>query len=150
MNNDEIDGKIYKIQYKDNNDICYIGSTTKTLVNRMGNHIRCFKNNSSHYSLFELFEKYGVDNFEIILLEKYTCKNKDELRKKEGEYIESLDCVNRVIAGRSKHEYAEQNKEKIKEYMKKYEQDNIESLRSYRQNYAKVNKDKISSYKKDY
>jgi hypothetical protein len=60
-----------------------------------------------------LFEKY--DDVRIELIECFPCDNKEQLNKKEGEYIRKLDCVNRNIAGRTYRKNREDNKEKIKE-----------------------------------
>ena len=69
-------GKIYKIvpnEIENESDI-YIGSTTKEyLSQRMATHkvgyLHWKKSNEGFLSVFDLFEKYGIDNCKIILLE---------------------------------------------------------------------------------
>ncbi len=39
--------------------------------------------------LFMIIIKYGVDNFNIYLLENYNCNDINELRAKEAEYIKN-------------------------------------------------------------
>ena len=69
-------GKFYKIvpyEIENESDI-YIGSTTKEyLSQRMATHkVGCLhwkRSSESYLSIFYLFEKYGIDNCKIILLE---------------------------------------------------------------------------------
>ena len=112
-------GRIYIIK-SSQTDKVYIGSTVETLNKRFREH-KCSKTCTSREIL-----KY--DDAEIILLECYDCETYEELRKKEGEYIKQYNCVNKLIAGRTKTEYYEDNKEKIKEYRKEYRQENKEKL----------------------
>ena len=105
-------GKIYKIVSNTDDDVCYVGSTTKHyLSQRMENHrrgYRCWENggkNKNFVTSFELFEKYGVENCHIELIEIFPCNSKDELTKKEAYYIRLLNCVNKVIPNRTKKEY---------------------------------------------
>ena len=126
--------KIYKIEPicdHDEGDI-YIGSTTKKyLSQRLEFHRRDYKNYKSgmiKYKLtsFTLFDKYGIDNCDIILLEFVNATCKEELHRIEAHYIKSVRCVNKMVPLRTKKEYKEDNKELIKETSKKYYQDNIE------------------------
>ena len=104
-------GKIYKLWSPEGDDI-YIGSTTQDLSRRKAKH----KTDNCRAKI--LFEKYT--DIRIELLEEYPCDNKEQLAKKEGEYIRNNNCVNRCIAGRTnkeqKKEWRENNKEKIKEH----------------------------------
>ena len=123
--------KIYKIEPLNPDDEAdiYIGSTCEpTLAHRMASHRRDYskwKNRKYHWiSSFKLFEKYGVNNCNIILIEDYSCNNKDQLRQREGYYIKSMPCVNKNIAGQTKKEclkkYYEAHKDTIKERSKQY------------------------------
>ena len=118
--------KIYKIQPiidHDEGDI-YIGSTTKTyLSQRMDTHRSEYKRwklgKSSHIRSYDLFDKYGIDNCQILLIESYPCETRDELSSREGYFIRTLKCVNKNIAGRSVKEsnkqYYKKNSDKINE-----------------------------------
>ncbi len=96
-------GKVYKIEpivEHDDGDI-YIGSTTKTyLSQRMDTHrgdYKRYKEGRHHFiTVYKLFNKYGVENCKIVLLE--SCQNittKDELLSREHYYIKTLKCVNK-------------------------------------------------------
>ena len=99
--------KIYKIEpinSEDEGDV-YIGSTTKdTLAQRMTKHRCDYKywkivNNQKTYKCsYNLFEKYGLENCSIFLIEQFSCKSKDELRTREGFYIKTIKCINKNIA----------------------------------------------------
>ena len=60
----------------------------------------------------------------IELLELCPCGCKEELHKKEGEYIRNTKCVNKRIAGRTPKEsskaYRQKNKDKIAKKYKEY------------------------------
>ena len=73
---------------------------------------------------FELFEKYGVENCKIYLVELYPCKSREELEAREGYYIRNYNCVNKIIPGRTKKEYKNDNKGIIARNKKEYYNDN--------------------------
>jgi hypothetical protein len=80
--------EIYMIQPVEIEGGLYIGSTTKKILSQcMSEHRSQYKrwkdgltNNVMPYTIFE---KYGIDNCEIILLEVVNCKSKDELNARE-------------------------------------------------------------------
>lgn len=113
--------KIYKI-VSENTDLCYIGSTTKTLQQRLKEHessFKSFKNENSKY--VTSFEILKLGNYQIELIEYVCVENEQELRKIEGKYqINELNKVNKFIAGRTLKEYYEGNKVKICENRKEH------------------------------
>ena len=95
-------GKIYKIEPivdHDEGDI-YIGSTTKQycsqrLDTHRGNY-KLWKNNKYRkVQVFEIFDKYGVSNCQIVLIETVNAESKDELLAREKHYIKSCKCLNK-------------------------------------------------------
>jgi len=134
-------GKIYKIWSPHSDDI-YIGSSTQDLAVRMGKHridMDCTAKNI-----------INLGEAKIELIELYPCNSKIELNKREGYFIRSLDCVNRCIAGRTKHEYYEENKEVITAKKKQYRLDNIEQYTKKDKIYYETNKEHIAEKKKEY
>jgi hypothetical protein len=120
-------GKIYMIEpinKTDEADI-YIGSTMKEyLSQRLENHRRDYNNYKAGYCVsrltsFKLFDKYGIDNCKIILIELVNVSSKDELHKREAYHIRNTKCINKCIPLRSKKQYYEDNKDKAKEYYQK-------------------------------
>ena len=116
------DGKVYKI-YNTINDDIYIGSTTQKLCERMRQH-RCDNSltGKMNYPIYKAFREYGVENFFIELIEKCPCNGKDELRRKEGEYIRALKpSLNIRIEGISRKGYYNDNGDMFLEKSKNYE-----------------------------
>ena len=141
-------GKIYAIRSHQTDNI-YIGSTCSPLYKRFYDHKANYKSkkNKINYSSFKIV-KY--DDAYIELLEEYPCNSKEELNKKEGEYIRSMDCVNKEIAGRTEKEYKEENKEHYKQLSKKYRKENKEHLKEYIKKYRKENKEHLKEWGKKY
>jgi hypothetical protein len=122
-------GKIYKIC---GGDEVYIGSTCKPLSRRFTCHKSKYNNKCSTSTSRYLFETYGVENCTIELIENFPCDSKKDLFEREGYYIRTIKCVNKLINGREPKESAketyEKYKEKRKEDMKLYYQKNKEKV----------------------
>jgi len=136
--------KIYVIR-NHCNDFVYVGSTTQSLSKRFSWHKADMKKkNKQNIQIYKAYNELGMENFYIELLELYPCSCRDELNKKEGEYIRKFDSYNNgyngCIAGRSNKEYREEEKEKIK----KYYEDNKEKIKD---NYEKNKKDILNKRK---
>ena len=101
-------GKIYKITNTKDNEI-YVGSTVELLCRRMAKH-RYKMSSKPHYKLYQHMAKHGAEHFNIYLLEKYPCESKEELRAKEGEWIQKIATLNSRIAGRDGRKYYEDNR----------------------------------------
>ena len=101
-------------------------------------------------SVFGLFDKYGTDNFDITLLENVNAKCRDELHVREGYYIKSINCVNKVIAGRKREQYRLDNKEIIKEQLNQYYLENKEKINEQVKQYRLNNKEATNEYLKKY
>ena len=118
--------RIYRI---DGNGLTYIGSTTnKYLSTRLAIH-------KSDYNRFLDGKRNYITSFEIIktndykieLIEKFPCGSKDELCAREGHFIRTMECVNKVIPDRTKKEWYQDNPE----YKKQYRENNREQVLKY-------------------
>ena len=115
-------GKIYKIESINGEDgDIYIGSTTKEFLSQRmatyrSDYKRYLKGNYSNVRSFKLFEKYGVENCHIILLESVYANTKDELHAREAHYIKTLTCVNKCIPLQTDAEYRATHQAEIKQY----------------------------------
>lgn len=137
-------GKIYKLwSPQGTEDEIYIGSTTQLLYKRKSSH----KSNKKCQSKI-LFEKY--DDVRIEVIEEYPCNDKQELEKKEGEYIRNNKCLNRNIPDRTIKEWREDNKEKLAEKDKEYRENNKEQVIEKQKEYYEKNKERVREYKKQY
>jgi len=111
-------GKIYKIVVNNTEDEYrpYIGSTTKEyLSQRFVQHRHDYSKhkNGKHTRVasYNLFDKYGIENCEIILIENYPCTTKDELRARERYWFDNMENCNINKPIRTEEEII--NKEKI-------------------------------------
>ena len=119
-------GKIYKIEpicEHDEGDI-YIGSTTKTYLSQRMTKLRADYNRwklglRNNVSSFTLFDKYGIENCRIVLIECVNANSFDELNKIEAMHINNLKCINKQIPTRTKQEYDKFYKQsrKYKDYL---------------------------------
>jgi hypothetical protein len=87
-------GKIYKI-VSPHTDKIYIGSSCKKyLAERKADHKYQYKKwlnrNGGYCSSFDLF---GLGDIDIVLLENVNCNTKDELYKKEQEYLDKFKNI---------------------------------------------------------
>ena len=83
-------GKIYKITNK-KNGLIYIGCTINSLEQRFSEHLyRCFKTDYTS-KLYNSIKQYGVDNFQIELIEE--C-NLGVIYETEKKYVKQYDSYN--------------------------------------------------------
>ena len=116
-------GKIYKIVCN-NTGKQYIGSTTqKYLTSRLAKHRDIYLKGNKRFTSKEVLEG---GNYNIVLIENCPCNSKDELQKRERHFIETLECVNKTIPGRTRKEYYETYKEKAIERATKWNKENKE------------------------
>ena len=121
------EGKIYKIISNQTTDI-YIGSTVSTLTKRLSRHK---KGDSSSCEIC----KY--DDVKIILIEKYPCNDKDELRMREQYHIDNTDCINKRKAFRTEKDKAEYKQDKVK-YSREWNKKNYNRLKEDKQKYKTI------------
>ena len=134
--------KIYKL-VSDHTDEIYIGSTCQKLCQRLGGHTRGFREGINKCTSKKLFE---LGKVKIVLIENCPCDCKEELYKRERHYIETTNCVNKCIPGRTKSEYRLKNKDKVKEqYLK-----NVDNIKERKKEYYLKNKEEFSKQRKEY
>ena len=126
-------GKIYKL-WSPSKNLVYYGSTCETLPQRLASH-RCkyktyMNTNKNYITAYKVLE---CEDYKIELIEDYPCNNKQQLCKKEGEYIRELKCVNKNIAGRTYKEWEEENKEKRSEQHKQYDKVHKQQIKEKKQ-----------------
>ena len=146
-------GKIYSIRSHQTDQI-YIGSTTQPLCKRLYGHrqkYKLYKNTGNcGRSYMTSFEILQYDDHYIELIEECPCDTRQQLCRREGQIIRASECVNKHIAGRTKKQYQQDNKDKICEYKKQYYQDNKDELLVKNKQYREGNKEKINAKKKQY
>ena len=137
-------GKIYIIRNKVN-DLTYIGSTCQSLSQRMAQHrVDTKKNKKNNMKLHKLMNELSAENFYIELIDYYPCDTREELFKKEGEYIRHhQSMLNSKIQGRTDKEYREENREEILMKKKKHYEQNREHYLQKVKEYSEANKDEV-------
>ena len=123
------ESKIYKI-WSPNTDMVYIGSTTQSLSKRMGQHVMYYRYQpNKNIRLCRSVEIIAFGDAKIELIEKIDCTDRIELLRAEGKAIlNTKNCVNKQVAGRTKKEWIHDNKEKIAEDNSVYYQNNKEKI----------------------
>ncbi len=143
--------KIYKIQsLTDDNSLIYIGSTVHQICQRLAGHKNDYKQwlskEKNKVASFDIFDKYGIDNVKIELVEAFPCENKKQLREREGYFIRTILCVNYNIPCQSKQEGAKKYYQSHKQELKMYRDTHLEEQKTYRQK----NKVSIALQKHEY
>ena len=117
MKGDYANSRIYRIVCNDTGKQ-YYGSTTQSLAKRLGTHkSKCKMWQEGNHRYITSFEIIAGGNYDIVLVEECPdIKNKEQLHARERFFIESNECVNKFIPGRTLHEYYVANKEKLAEW----------------------------------
>jgi len=164
------EGLIYKIICKTDDKICYIGSTFNILSQRWRDHKTNYNEwikdkNKKKCSIYPYFEKYGIDNFKMIEIKKYKVCAENTYDKTHLSVYELLwilkhkNCINilkpfnplcKLDEKICNIKYAENNKQKIKNYQNDYYQKNKNKIIEQQKNYYEENKDKKLKQQKIY
>lgn len=128
----------------------YIGSTIQSLYRRMHTHksdyIKWCSGSHSNISIYSFFQQHGFDAFEWKALEMIDNIDglaysdfKKLLHEVEGQYIREMDCVNKIVAGRTNQQYYEDHKD----YYIKYREEHAIQIRTYKHLWYINNREKI-------
>ena len=138
-------GKIYMIESLEGKCRYYGSTTQKHLCVRMAGHRCDYKNKKK--KITSSSKVLCFDDAKIILVENYPCNSREELLRKEGEYIRNNDCVNRNIAGRNSKMWNDEHKEHNKLKSKKYYHENKKECIRKQKIYNEKNKVEKKKYK---
>ena len=146
--------KIYCIRnWIDNDNIVYVGSTTRPISERMAGHRKTIKEKPD-IKIYALMASVGVEHFHVELLCNFPCTNREELLAEEGRHIRLHNTVengaNTNVAGRSQKVHYEENRARILEEKKQYQRDNAETLRQKDREWYAANKEKAAAQNKAY
>jgi hypothetical protein len=144
--------RIYKIVNLETNE-CYIGSTTLALSQRLAQHVRsykCWLNGKGGYmTSFKIIEQ---DDYDIVLIEKFPCNNKEELHARESHYCQSQGLFIKIGRIEYDKQYNVDHKDRKKEYFKQYNEqrkdqskqyyiENIDKIKEYRERHKDQSKE---------
>lgn len=145
----------YKIVCKDLNitDL-YVGHTTDFTKRKNRHRTTCCNPTDKHYNLCVykfIRDNGGWDNFEMVLIDRQTCIDKLDAERIERHHVEELNAtLNGNMPSRSKQEWTEMNKDKIKEQKLNWYNKNKEQLHERARDKYIENKEAIKSKSKAY
>ena len=143
-------GKIYTIRCKNDNTLIYVGSTVQPLFKRWHQHKSNINNTNDNMLLYKKMRETNIEDWYIELYEEFSCENKEQLNKREGQIIREIGTLNKRIEGRTPKEYRDSNKELISEKKKIYNKNNKEIISEKKKEYREKNKDKLLAQMKEY
>jgi predicted GIY-YIG superfamily endonuclease len=141
-------GKIYRLVGEDGS--FYIGSTCKTLSQRLSGH-KADSKAKPEQRVYKHFNELGWDNLRIILIQDFPCKSKNELLKREQEEIDKHRSDAMCLNFKNASGYdMERFQKRRNEYAKQYHIENREAHRAAAKVYQEVNKDAIATRRRAY
>jgi hypothetical protein len=147
---------IYKLVHKDDlyDENIYTGHTTEMTKRKAEHKSDCTNPNSDKYNQKKyqyIRENGGWDEWLMIEIEKYPCKDKPEAIARERVIQAEMKAkLNTNVPGRTKKEWRIDNHEKLLKQKKQYYQDNRESILERVSNYVQDNRDKVLENKKQH
>ena len=139
-------GKIYTIRYKNDDSLIYVGSTVQPLYKRFSRHKSDSKNpENENRQLYIKMNETDINDWYIELFEDCPCERKEHLLQREGQVIREIGTLNKIISGRTRKDWREDNKEKTKEYR----ENNKDKINEKARNYRLKKKDKIQEYRSE-
>ena len=168
---------IYKIVCNDLSiKECYVGHTINMTKRKCCHKSTCNneKDKAHNLKIYQIIrENGGWDNWSMLLVEKFPCKDKYEACKREREVYEELEAkMNTFRPYMTKEElkqyheeynkqYREEHKEGKKHYNKQYRQEHKqyheeyyqehkEESKEYHKQYREEHKEELKQYKKQY
>lgn len=128
-------GKIYRLLCNDGH--YYYGSTIVNLSRRLYSHKDSSKKMTS--KLYNHINKIGWDNVKIELIENFPCENREQLRKKENEYIISTINDSLCLNTLKSHITDEERDKRCKNYYL----ENKSYILQRNENYYKIHEEEI-------
>jgi hypothetical protein len=113
-------GKIYRL-------VCnitglnYYGSTIQPLYKRLNDHKKSYsKYTRDKFHYLTAYEIIKNNNFNIVLVEEFPSKNKQQLEARERYYIDNNECINKYRPTRTKKEYYEEHEKHLTNLKKQH------------------------------
>ena len=145
---------IYQIICKDRTITdCYVGHTTNFKSRKREHKYCCNTPMGDKYSIkvYQFIrENGGFDNFDMILISTHVCEDIHEARQLERLCIEQMNPkLNDTIPGRTKKEYYEDNKDKLRQKQLEYGKRNKETISKHKKEYYNQHKLQIIAQRKE-
>jgi len=146
---------MYKIVCNDLNvKECYVGHTINMTKRKYKHKSACNNENANAYN-FKIYkiirENGGWDNWTMLLVEEFPCKDKYQACKREREIFEELGAfMNTVRPYRTHEEHKEELKQNHKKYCEEHYQERKQYQKIYNKKYREENKEELKLYDKKY
>ena len=142
---------IYKIVCNDLSiKECYVGHTINMTKRKCCHKSTCNneKDKAHNLKIYQIIrENGGWDNWSMLLVEKFPCKDKYEACKREREVYEELEAkMNTFRPYRTQEEL----KQYYEEYNKQYREEHKEELKKYDKQYREEHKEEIKQYREEH
>jgi hypothetical protein len=124
----------------------YVGHTTSFTHRKREHKSRCI-NNFTFPIYKTINDNNGWENWEMIEIEKYPCKDVNEAKARERHWYETLTAT---LNARSPTLNVEMKREREKNYHKIYNENNYEELTEQKRLYRIANKEKLNEQKRTY
>jgi hypothetical protein len=146
---------IYKIVCNDLNVTdTYCGHTTNFNERKNSHKSVCNSENSPSYNLKvykTIRENGGFENWSMIQIEEFPCKNRREAGAREHFQYEILNSrMNSQVPNRSRKQHYEDNREALLLYNKQYKETNQEAISLYQKQHYEENREALLLYNKQY
>ena len=137
---------------------CYVGHTTEFNKRKCCHKTSCNNEKNKNYhekKYIVIRDNGGWDNWSMIMIEEYNCKNKQEALKRERELYESLEAtlnmIRPIVSNEEKVERQKLTKhnnypiyrEEILKKNKKWYENNKDKILENRKKWYENNKDKV-------
>ena len=133
---------------------CYVGHTTDMTKRKWAHKSVCNNENNKgyNYKIYQIIrENGGWDNWSMLLIEKFPCKDKHEACKRERELYEELDSkMNSFRPYRTHEELKEEIKQNHKKYIEEHKAEIIHYHEQYGKKYREENKDILNEKGRKY
>ncbi len=129
---------------------CYVGHTINMTKRKYWHKHACNNEKDKNHNLkiYKIIrENGGWDNWTMVLVEKFPCKDKHEACKRERELYEELDAKMNMVRPYRTHE---EHKEYDIKYKKKYRQEHLAEIKEKAKLYNQEHKAEINERQKQY
>ena len=151
-------GRIYIIRNTVNGK-CYVGSTVRTLAQRMSQHrsvSRCVDtaHTSDAMPLIQAMRELGEEHFFVELHKDYPCERKEQLHAEEGKCIRELNTIvpngyNVCVAGRPRAQWFAENSETLKIKHREYLAAHATEVKARKQKYYETHRKELTAKCRD-
>ena len=140
---------IYKLINYDCPENVYVGSTTNWVKRKQLHKCNAINSICNYKKYVIIRETGGWESWNMVKICDFPCNNRREAEQEEDRHMLELKAnMNTCRAYRTKKQYYEDNRDKLKEDKKQYYKDNKEKHNERTKEYYNTNKDKILEQQK--